>query len=95
MKITDAQIMALSYARDVIDLEAHTHITDVIGESKVIYDFILENGTDEDNFETSRYCLDFAYAFLQQQQLHGYIDTFTLSDIVNKAKTVLLKIKEM
>ena len=96
MKITDAQIMAFSYARDVVDLEESTHITDVLGMSKVVLDFIhsVSLHFDEDSLDTSRYCLDYAYAFLQQQQLLGFIDTFTLNDIVEKAKLVLSFISE-
>jgi len=93
MVITDAQIIALSYARDVVEINETTHVTDVIGESKVVLDFVLENDTEENSFDTARYCLDFAYGFLQQQQLHGYIPTFTLSDVVEKAKTILEQLK--
>ena len=86
--MNDLHHLALSYTREVFSITESTHITDILGMSQTIYTFLVDNGGEE-NIENLTEALDFAHSFLQERSDLGFIDSYTVSDVVENASHVL------
>ena len=80
--------LALSYTREFFEMTQSTHITDILGMSQTVYTFLVDNGGEE-NIENLTEALDFASSFLEDRSDLGFIDSYTLSDVIENASHVL------
>ena len=86
--MTNLRHLALSYTREFFSMTESTHITDILGMSQKVYDFLVSNGGEE-NIENLTEALDFAHSFLEERSDLGFIDSYTLSDVIENASHVL------
>ena len=86
--MTNLRHLALSYTREIFSMTESTHITDILGMSQKVHDFLVSHGGEE-NIENLTEALDFARSFLEERSDLGFIDSYTLSDVIENASHVL------